>query len=124
MSNQSPYPPSSGLVSILEPRDLDILAYIQSNKFITTKLYHRKFHACQSYKTETLHLRALESKGLLLKTRKFLNDDAYFCLTRPALHQLSGLARILISPEVRSPHINTFEREHDRRLLEMREAAN
>lgn len=110
----------TNLVSILEPRDLDILAYIQSNKFITTKLYHRKFHSCQSYKTATLHLRALESRGLLLKTRKFLNDDTFFCLTRPALHQLSGLARILISPEVRSPHINPFEREHDKRVLEMR----
>jgi|SRR5665213_3124941 len=120
MSNQSPYPQPSNLVSILEPRDLDILAYIQSNKFITTKLYHQKFHSHQSYKTATLHIRGLVSRGLLLKTRKFLNDDAYFCLARPALHQLSALARILISPEVRSPHINPFEREHDKRVLEMR----
>src|ERR1700679_3831118 len=104
----------------LEPRDVDILAYIHSNKFITAKLYHRKFHSHQTYKTATLHLRAFESRGLLLKSRKFLNDDAYFFLSRPAIQQLSGLARILTSPEIRSPHINPFEREHDKRVLSMR----
>ncbi|HTC22481.1 MAG TPA: hypothetical protein VK859_16620, partial [bacterium] len=36
------------------------------------------------------------------------------------IQQLSGLARILTSPEIRSPHINPFEREHDKRVLSMR----
>ncbi len=120
MSNQTLYTNATGFIPTLEPKDLDILAYIHSNKFITAKLYHRKFLSHQSYKTATLHLRDLESRGLLLKTRKFLNDDAYFFLSRPALHQLSGLARILTSSEVRSAHINPFEREHDKRVLEMR----
>lgn len=114
MQPKSPLPPA------LEPKDLDSLAYIHSNKFITARLYHRKFHSHQSYKTATLHLNALENQGWLLKTRKFQNDDAYFCLTRPAMNQLSGLARILTSPEVRSPHINPFEREHDKRVVSMR----
>ena len=104
----------------LEPKDLEILAYIHSNKFITAKLYQRKFHSHQTYKTATLHLRALEGRGLLLRARKFLNDDAYFYLSRPAIHQLSSLARILTSPEIRSPHINPFEREHDKRVMTMR----
>ncbi len=100
--------------------DVTALAYIHSNKFITTKLFHKKFHPAQSYKTAYLRLRNLEEKGLLLKIQNLPNEDTYYYLSRPALRQLSGLARILISAEVRSPHINTFEREHDRRLLEMR----
>jgi hypothetical protein len=104
----------------LEPADIQALAYIHSNKFITTKLFHKKFYPAQSYKTAYLRLRHLEEKGLLLKIQNLPNEDTYYYLSRPALHQLSGLARILISSEVRSPRINTFEREHDRRLLEMR----
>lgn len=104
----------------LEPQDIKALAYIHSNKFITTKLFHKKFHPAQSYKTAYLHLRGLEGRGWLLKTQNLPNEDTYYYLSRPALRQLSGLARILISPEVRSPRINTFEREHDRRLLELR----
>ncbi len=104
----------------IDPVDVTTLAYIHSNKFITTKLFHKKFHPSQSYKTAYLRLRSLEEKGLLLKIQNLPNEDTYYYLSRPALRQLSGLARILISVEVRSPHINTFEREHDRRLLEMR----
>lgn len=104
----------------LEPCDISVLAYIHSNKFITTKLFHKKFHPAQSYKTAYLHLRNLEERGLVLKTQNLPNEDTYYYLSRPALGQLSGLARILISKEIRSPRINTFEREHDRRLLEIR----
>ena len=104
----------------LEPKDVDTLAYIHSNKFITTKLFHRKFHPPQCYTTACVHLRGLVSRGLLLKTQKLPNDDTYFYLSRPAIQQLSGLARILTSPEIRSPHINPFEREHDKRVLTMR----
>ena len=104
----------------LEPRDVETLAYIHSNKFITTRIFHRKFHFHQSYVTACTRLRALEARGLVLKVRKFQNDDTYFYLARPALRHLSGLARILTSPEIRSPHINPFEREHDKRVLAMR----
>ena len=104
----------------IDPVDITVLAYIHSNKFITTKLFHKKFHPAQSYVTACVHLRELVSRGLLLKTQNLPNEDTYYYLSRPALRQLSGLARILISTEVRSPRINTFEREHDRRLLEMR----
>ena len=112
--------PNPKSVSALEPRDVDTLAYIHSNKFITTRLFHRKFHFHQSYVTACTRLRALEARGLVLKVRKFQNDDTYFYLTRPALRQLSGLARILTSPQIRSPHINPFEREHDKRVICMR----
>ncbi len=104
----------------LEPSEIQLLAYIHSNKFITTKLFHKKFHPGQSYVTACVHLRELVAKGLLLKTQKLPNEDTYFYLSRPALHQLSGLARILVSSEVRSPRINPLEKEHDRRLLELR----
>jgi hypothetical protein len=104
----------------MDPVDVTALAYIHSNKFITTKLFHKKFHSGQSYVTACVHLRGLVSRGLLLKTQNLPNEDTYYYLSRPALRLLSGLARILISAEVRSPRINTFEREHDRRLLEMR----
>lgn len=104
----------------LDPKDMDTLAYIHSNKFITTRLFHRKFHPHQSYVTACSRLKALEARGLVLKVRKFQNDDTYFYLTRPALKHLSGVARILTSSEIRSPHINPFEREHDKRVLTMR----
>ena len=104
----------------LEPKEVEILAYIHSNKFITPKLYHRKFHSHQTYVTACSHLRAMEARGLVLRVRKFQNDDTYYYLTRPSIRHLSGLARILTSPEIRSPHINPFEREHDKRVLAMR----
>jgi hypothetical protein len=104
----------------LEPRDVDILGYIHSNKFITTRLFQRKFHPHQSYVTACTRLRSLEARGLVLKVRKFQNDDTYFYLSRPAIQQLASLARILTSPEIRSPHINPFEREHDKRVMTMR----
>jgi hypothetical protein len=104
----------------LEPKDVDTLAYIHSNKFITTRLFHRKFHSHQSYVTACSRLRSLEARGLVLKVRKFQNDDTYFYLSRPAIQYLSGVARILTSPEIRSPHINPFEREHDKRVMTMR----
>ena len=110
--------PNSEPLPALEPKDVEILAYIHSNKFITTKLFHRKFHS--GYNTACVHLRGLVNRGLLLRTQRLPNDDTYFYLTRPALRQLSGLARILTSPEFRSPHINPFEREHDKRVLAMR----
>ena len=112
--------PSYKQTVAIDPRDIAVLAYVQSNKFITTKLFQKKFHQSHSYVTACVHLRELVSRGLLLKTQNLPNEDTYYYLSRPALHQLSGLARILISTEVRSPRINTFEREHDRRLLEMR----
>jgi hypothetical protein len=104
----------------LEPEDIEVLAYIQSNKFITTRLFNQKFLPGKSYVTAGAHLRGLMKRGLLLRTQRYPNDDIYYYLTRPALHQLYALARILISHEVRSPHINTNEREHDKRVLEMR----
>ena len=107
-------------IAALEPKDVETLIYIHSNKFITTKLFHRKFHPHHSYWTACLHLKRLMEKGLLLKTRNLPNEDTFYCLTRPAMRHLSELARILISPEVRSPHINPFEREHDKRVLTMR----
>ena len=99
---------------------MDILAYIHSNKFITTNLFQLKFHPNHSLWTACLHLNRLVDKGLVLRSRNLPNEDSFYCLTRTALKHLSGLARILISPEVRSPHINLFEREHDKRVLAMR----
>ncbi|HVZ79832.1 MAG TPA: hypothetical protein VHE12_03415 [bacterium] len=104
----------------LEPKDVETLAYLHSNKFMTPRLFHRKFHPEQTYATACSRLRALEAKGLVLRVRKFQNDDNYFYLSRKALKQLSGLARILTTPEIRSPHINPFEREHDKRVVAMR----
>lgn len=57
---------------------------------------------------------------MLLKTRHLPNEDTFYCLTRPAIRHLSDLARILTSPEIRSPHINPFEREHDKRVISIR----
>lgn len=114
MPSKTPNPTS------LEPRVVEALAYIHSNKFITAKLYHRKFHSHQTYMTACTRLKTMEAKGWVLRIRKFQNDDAYFYLTRPALRHLSGMSRILTSPEIRSPHINPFEREHDKRVLALR----
>jgi len=110
---------NEGLLA-LDPRDVDILAYIHSNKFITTKLFHQKFHPKHSLWTACIHLNRLVEKGLVLRFRNLPNEDSFYCLTRPSLRHLSGLARILISPEVRSPRINLFEREHDKRVLATR----
>ncbi len=104
----------------LKPVGVDTLAYIHSNKFITTRLFHRKFYPQNAFWTACRHLRALVEKGYLFKARNLPNEDAFYCLTRPALRYLSGIGRILISPEIRSPHINLFEREHDKRVLTMR----
>ena len=104
----------------LKPVEVDTLAYIHSNKFITTRLYHRKFHPHHAYWTACVHLNCLADKGMLLKTRHLPNEDTFYCLTRPAIRHLSELARILTSPEIRSPHINPFEREHDKRVISMR----
>lgn len=113
-------PSQVGSIPSLKPRDVDTLAYIHSNKFITTNLFHRKFHPNHSLWTACLHLNRLAEQGWVLRSRKLPNEDSFYCLTRPALKHLSGLARILISPEVRSPRINPFEREHDKRVMTMR----
>ncbi len=105
---------------VVDPRDVDTLAYIHSNKFITTKLFHQKFHPHHSLWTACLHLNRLAERGLVLRARNLPNEDSFYCLTRPALKHLAGLARILLSSEVRSPRINLFEREHDKRVLAMR----
>ncbi len=121
MQLKSPSTPNfDGSIPSLDSRDVDILAYIHSNKFITTKLFQRKFHPNHSLWTACLHLNRLAEKGLVLRSRKLPNEDSFYCLTRPALRYLSGLARILLSSEVRSPRINLFEREHDKRVLAMR----
>ncbi|MBN1106586.1 MAG: hypothetical protein JXL84_24505 [Deltaproteobacteria bacterium] len=104
----------------LEPCDIEILAYIQSNKFITTRLFHKRFLPNKSYMTACTHLKDLVDRGLLLKTQKLPCEDTFFYLTRPAIRQLYALARILVSREVRSPHINIYEREHDKRVIQMR----
>lgn len=104
----------------LEPCDIEVLAYIHANKFITTKLFRYKFHRQHSYKTAYLHLRRIEEAGWLLKTQRLPNEDTFFFLTRPAIHYLHSIGRILVSPEVRSPHINPNEREHDKRVIDMR----
>jgi hypothetical protein len=104
----------------LEPQVVEALAYIQSNKFMTPRLFHRKFHPHQTFATACNHLRALKARGLVLATPRVPNQDTYYCLTRPALRFLADLGLILLSREVRSPHINPFEREHDKRVLAMR----
>jgi len=104
----------------LDPRDVETLAYIHANKFITTRLFHKKFLPARTYATACNHLNRLESAGLILKTQKMPCEDSFYYLTRPALHHLYGLSRILISHEIRSPHINPYEREHDKRVLAMR----
>lgn len=104
----------------LTPRDMEALAYIHSNKFITTKLFQRKFHPHQSHVTAWTRLKGLLERGLILKTQNLPNEDTYYYLSRPALAHLSKTAQILVSPEIRSAHINTFEREHDKRVLTMR----
>ncbi len=107
-------------IGALSPKDIETLAYIHSNKFITTKLFQAKFHPHQSHVTAWSHLKGLVERGLLLKTQNLPNEDTYYYLSRPALAYLSKTARILVSPEIRSAHINTFEREHDKRVLTMR----
>jgi hypothetical protein len=62
----------------------------------------------------------LVKRGLLARYKNFPNEDSLYSLTRPALKYLAGIGRILISPEIRSPHINPFEREHDKRVMTMR----
>ena len=115
--NQKAGAPDTGA---LDPRDTEALAYIHSNKFITTKLFQRKFHPHQSHVTAWTRLKGLLERGLILKTQNLPNEDTYYFLSRPALAFLSKTARILVSPEIRSAHINTFEREHDKRVLAMR----
>jgi len=110
----------NGFIPFLDPKDVDTLAYIHSNKFITTKLFRQKFHPNHSLWTACLHLKRLAERGFVLRSRNLPNEDSFYCLTRPALRHLSGLARILLSPEIRSPRINLFEREHDKRVLAMR----
>ena len=105
---------------VLEPRDVETLAYIHSNKFITTRIFHRKFHPNHTFWNACLHLRRLVGAGLLLKSQGLPNEDTCYSLTRPALHHLSGIARILLPREVRSPHINRQELEHDKRVMGMR----
>jgi len=104
----------------LDPRDIEVLAYIHANKFITTRLFHHKFLPSKCYSTACNHLKRLERAGLILRTQKMPCEDTFYYLTRPAIHQLLTLSRILVSHEVRSPHINPYEREHDKRVLEMR----
>ena len=121
MQPKSPSNPIQvGPIPSLDPRDVDTLAYIHSNKFITTNLFHRKFHPNHTLWAACLHLNRLADRGLVLRLQKLPNEDSFYCLTRPALKHLSGLARILLSSEVRSPRINPFEREHDKRVLAMR----
>jgi hypothetical protein len=105
---------------VMDPKDIETLAYIHSNKFITPRIFHRKFHPNHTFWGACLHLRRLVTAGLLLKTEGLPNEDTCYSLTRPALHYLSSIARVLLPREVRSPHINRMELEHDKRVMALR----
>src|ERR1019366_334322 len=78
MQPKSPNTPSPvGPIPSLEPRDVDTLAYIHSNKFITTKLFHQKFHPHHSLWTACLHLNRLAERGLVLRARNLPNEDSF-----------------------------------------------
>ena len=105
----------------MTPDEAQVLAWIHSNKFITTKLYAKKFRPTFSFQTacNDLNQMALEKKFLKRVTAHSNADSFYFC-TRATIHRLKDLGLILTSPEIRAPHQNTYEKEHDKRIIEIR----
>lgn len=105
----------------MSPDEAKTLAWIHSNKFITTKLFHRKFRPSFSFQTACNDLNSLsEEKGFLKAVKAHRNADSFYFCTRGTIHRLKEMGLILTAPEIRAPHLNTYEKEHDKRIVEMR----
>lgn len=98
-----------------------VLAWIHSNKFITTKLFQKKFKKGKSFVAAFNALEILaKAKGFLKPIKTSRNSDSFFFCTRGTLSKLKDAGLILTSPSVRAPKMNTFEKEHDKRIIEFR----
>ena len=105
----------------MNPEDASLLSWIHSNKFVTTKLFHKKFRAGNSFQTACNDLEILsENKKLLKRVTARNNADSFYFLTRRAVHQLKDLGLILTPPKIRAPHQNIFEKDHDKKVIEIR----
>ncbi len=106
---------------IMNPEDASLLSWIHSNKFVTTKLFHKKFRAGNSFQTACNDLESLSVEKKYLKPVKVhKNADSFYFLTRRAVHQLKDLGLILTPPKIRAPHQNTYEKDHDKKVIEIR----
>lgn len=106
---------------IMTSEEAQLLAWIHSNKFITTKLFHKKFRPTFSFQTACNDLNRLATeKKFLKRVSTHSNADSFYFCTRATIHRLKDLGLILTSPAIRAPHQNTFEKEHDKRVIEMR----
>ena len=105
----------------LTPEEAKTLAWIHSNKFITTKLFHKKFVPENNFKTACNHLdRLAKEKGLLKRVSAHQNADSFYFCTRGTIHRLRDMGLVLTAPQIRAPHESTFNKEHDKRVLEIR----
>lgn len=105
----------------MNPDEAKTLAWIYSNKFITTRLFHLKFRPNHSFQTACNDLNRLSiEKGFLKRKSAFKNADSFYYCTRGTIQRLKDLGLVLTSPKVRAPHTNEFSKEHDKRLLQMR----
>jgi len=104
----------------LNDDETKVLAWIHSNKFITTKLFHRKFMAANTFRAACKALDKYADRNLLKRHKAHIHADSFYSLHRTTIHRLKDAGAILTAPAIRQAHVNTYEKEHDKRVIEMR----
>jgi hypothetical protein len=104
----------------LNDEETKILYWIHSNKFITTKLFHLKFMPNNTFRGACKAMERLVDKNLLKRSQAHIHADSFYTLHRATIRRLKEAGVILTAPEIRAPHMNVFEKEHDKRVVEMR----
>jgi hypothetical protein len=101
---------------------LKVLAWIHSNRAITPKHFRLKFKPEQTPARACQILDRWEKLGLLKRHKAFLNSDSFYSLSYKSIKVLADKGLILLSKNGREAKINTFEKEHDKRVINMRVA--
>lgn len=105
---------------ILNDEETQKLAWIHSNKFITTKLFHKKFMADNTFRGACKAVEKLVEKNLFQKRKAHIHADSFYTLNGATLRVLKEAGVIMTAPAVRQPKLKTFEKEHDKRVVEIR----
>ncbi len=96
------------------------LVWIHSNRSITPKHFQKKFKPEATPARSCQILSRWEELGLLKRNKAFLNSDSFYSLSYLAFKYLADKGLILLSKSAREPKISTYEKEHDKRVVNIR----
>lgn len=98
------------------------LTWIHSNRAITPKHFQKKFKPGQTLGRACQILSRWEELGLLKRHKAFLNSDSFYSLSYKSIRFLADKRLILLSKNAREAKVNTYEKEHDKRVVNIRVA--